>query len=356
MTLQGRYQNVVHTDATAELRPRFAFEGTAFITIYPGTAGAPLLGSGTIPLSHTHTYVSLDQATRFATATTRRNTQSLAADTSAVLNASVQRAIQRTLLIAPRLEAHMAVGARAALGPSGTELTGLVAGAARTFHSVAVQSHSLEPLLAGAQRTLAAFDTEGGAALGATVEQLPTTLHSIEAGGASLQTILGHLDPVARDLEPGLTDLAPTIEVTEPLLQRAAPTLTQSVPLVSSLRSALASGASASPPAARLLHGLAPSDSLLNSSLLPALYADTPLHVPAYLTLLNLFEGGAGAFSPFQTAASGPVPGHMGNGHFVRFDGHFYSGVGVPVPPCTLLDSVDPSLGTQLAKVGLCVQ
>jgi hypothetical protein len=46
----------------------------------------------------------------------------------------------------------------------------------------------------------------------------------------------------------------------------------------------------------------------------------------------------------------------MGNGHFVRFDGHFYSGVGVPVPQCTLLDSVSASLGAQLAKVGLCVQ
>jgi hypothetical protein len=105
-----------------------------------------------------------------------------------------------------------------------------------------------------------------------------------------------------------------------------------------------------------MLRTLNRSDALLNSSLLPALYADTPIHAPAYLAFLNLFEGGAGSFSPFQTDASGPPPGHMGNGHFVRFDGHFYSGVGVPVPPCTLLDSVSTSLGAQLAKVGLCAQ
>jgi ABC-type transporter Mla subunit MlaD len=357
MSLQSRYQNVIHTNATAELRPRFAFEGTAFITIYPGTAGAPLLGSATLPLSQTSTYVSLDEATRFATAPVRGSAAALAADASALLSGpGDQQAIQHVLRSAPSLERHIAVGARAAMGPTGTELSGLVRGAEQTIHAVATQNTNLEPLLAGAQRTFAAFETQGGTALGATVQRLGATLSSLQTGGASLITILGHLDPVARDLEPGLAALAPTIDVTEPLLRRAAPTLSESVPLVSSLRSALAAGAAASPPAGVLLRSLDQSDALLNSSLLPALYADTPLHVPAYLTLLNLFEGGAGAFGPFQTNASGPPPGHMGNGHFVRFDGHFYSGVGIPAPPCTLLDTVDASLASQLATVGLCVR
>jgi ABC-type transporter Mla subunit MlaD len=357
MTLQSRYQNVIHTNATAELRPRFAFEGTAFITIHPGTAGAPLLGTGTIPLSHTSTYTSLDEATRFASAPTRRSAASLAAEGSALLaSPSVQQAIQHVLRSVPPLAARIAVGARAAMGPTGTELAGLVRGAARTIHAVATQNANLEPMLVGAQRTFAAFETQGGAALGATVQKLPGTLSSLQAGGASLTTILSHLDPFARDLEPGLRALAPTIEVTQPLLARAAPTLSESVPLVSSLRSALSAGASASSPAGLMLRTLGQSDALLNSSLLPALHADTPLHVPAYLTFLNLFEGGAGAFSPFQNDTSGPPPGHMGNGHFVRFDGHFYSGVGIPAPPCTLLDTVDAGLAAQLANQGLCVR
>ena len=60
--------HALRADATAELRPRTPFEGTAFIDLHPGSADAPPLGGATIPLSHTSIYVGLYPALSFAVA------------------------------------------------------------------------------------------------------------------------------------------------------------------------------------------------------------------------------------------------------------------------------------------------
>src|SRR5207247_1140596 len=81
-----------------------------------------------------------------------------------------------------------------------------------------------------------------------------------------------------------------------------------------------------------------PSLDLLNDSLLPALHKPTAeLGIPSYLSFLNLFEGGGGASRPYQAQPS-RIPGMRGGqGHFMRFGLRFLTGVGIPLPPCSLL-------------------
>ena len=92
----------------------------------------------------------------------------------------------------------------------------------------------------------------------------------------------------------------------------------------------------------------------LDDSLLPALHRRTDeLGIPAYVSFLNLFGGGGGASKPFQTAAQ-TTPITPETGHFMRFGLRFLTGVGAPLPPCSLLERANSQLAAALAKGGAC--
>jgi hypothetical protein len=122
--------------------------------------------------------------------------------------------------------------------------------------------------------------------------------------------------------------------------------------VIGDLRAALHAGAGGAPATIALVHALDPTLNMLNDTLIPALLAPSKkLHVPSYLSFINLFEGGGGASAPYQT---GKEPGAMGAGHFMRFGFRFLTGIGLPLPPCTLLLKSSPALGNALEKAGLC--
>jgi hypothetical protein len=43
-----------------------------------------------------------------------------------------------------------------------------------------------------------------------------------------------------------------------------------------------------------------------------------------------------------------------GQGHFMRFGLRFLTGVGIPLPPCTLLGQVNQTLADELSSAGGC--
>jgi phospholipid/cholesterol/gamma-HCH transport system substrate-binding protein len=346
---------VVHADATAELRPHLPFEGTAYIDLQPGSPSAPRLGDRVLSMSHTSVYVPVQQALSVLTPPTRAATRADTAGLSSVLSGAGISGLQRTFGGAPALTATLAPAAAAALGSEGTELAGSVAGLARTVSAFDLHQSQLEPLLAQAADTTGALAVQSGAPLSATLAQLPETLSSLQSGSDALQGILDRLDPLAGELAPGLRALPVTLRATEPLLVQAAPVLRGALPLLVHLRRALDAGAASRPAADTLLRSLAPSLALLSRSLLPALLAPTAkLHVPAYLSFINLFEGGGGASQPFQNAAQAAMPGQTGIGHFMRFGARFFTGAGYPLPPCTLLTKVSPTLAKLFAQDGIC--
>jgi hypothetical protein len=93
------------------------------------------------------------------------------------------------------------------------------------------------------------------------------------------------------------------------------------------------------------VNALSPTLQTLQSTLLSALEAKTDLGTPAYLAFLGLFAGGGGASRPF---------GLDGQGHFMRFGLRFLTGLGLPLPPCSLLAAVSPAVATALEGVGGC--
>ncbi|WP_040599927.1 hypothetical protein, partial [Patulibacter medicamentivorans] len=119
-------------------------------------------------------------------------------------------------------------------------------------------------------------------------------------------------------------------------------------------RAALERAAAAAPATRALVARLAPTLRTLDGSLLPALAKPTPtLGLPSYLAFLNMFAGGGGASRYFQPAD--PRNGlQQGEGHFMRFQIRFLTGLGVPLPPCATISGLDAGLGKLLSGLELC--
>lgn len=344
----------IHADATAELRPRIAFEGTAFVELRAGSSASPPLGDSAIPREQTRNYVALDEALRFARPATRDAIAGTVRDLGAGLNGEGRAGLQGTLRAAPQLTRDLAVGARAARGPEGRELERALKGLATTTDALARNERDLVPLMRGAAATFAALDADGGLALDATLRELAPALTELDSGGRALDQLVAQLQPLAVELRPGLRALTPALDRLAPVLRDARPVLADARPFVADLRRALRAGGAAAAPARELLVTLKPTLRLLQSSLLPALHRPTALGLPAYLQFLTLFQGGGGASRPFQTPETGQPPENFGTGHFMRFGARFFTGAGYPAPPCALLDQVNPAAAEQAAAAGVC--
>lgn len=334
----------VYANATAKLRPRLAFEGTGFIELDPGTPARGEIGEEGIAKADTSSQVGLGDALRLARPDTREALKRDVRGLNAALTPAARAALQRTLRNGPALTRDLALGARAAQGPTRSELAGVVDGFARTVEGVQREEQSLAPVLRGARATLAAMNVDGDRALERTVAELPARLGGISAGARELRGVIDRLDPLSVDLRPGLERLAPTLARTRPLLSEARPVLRDLVPFARELRSAVDAGAESTPPTRRLLGEVRSTTSLLNDSLLPALTEPSRYGVPVYRQFFAMFQGGAGAFGAFQDDSSpdprcggptllNPTCQRLGNGHYARF-GAIFDIVRQPVLPC----------------------
>lgn len=330
----------VHTDATAELRPRLLFEGTSYVDLEPGSPGARPLGDSTLPVAQTSSAVSVADAVGVLDAPTRAAFQTDARELSSTFTAGAG-AMQHTLRRLPAVTRDTATAMTAARGHDG--LRRAVQGFARASRTVAAQRADLVPLADGLRRTARAAASP---ALDADLRALPPALDDVRSGADAASGILDRLDPLARDLQPGVERLAPTLDVVRPLLRAATPVLRGTGPLVEELRTTLAAAGRAAPGARRLLGAIDPSLRILSSTLLGALERRTSLGTPAYLAFLGLFAGGGGASRPF-------IPRE---GHFMRFGFRFLTGAGAPAPPCSLLAAVNAQLAAQLGQAGVCQQ
>jgi len=341
-------------DATAELRPRTAFEGTTFIDLRPGSSADGQLGARTIPLSRTHNFVALDEALSFAEPDVRAALSDDVRALASILDGEGGTGLRGTLRGAPALSRGLALGAHGARGRSQTELRGAVDGFARTIHAVAQEESALTPTLRGAAATLRAVDADGGAPLDRALSVLPRAVRDLDRGGRELERIVDRVDVVGGELRPGLRALAPTLDDVAPLVRAARPVLAQAPPLLRDLRRAVGGAGDGSAPAARLLRELDPTLKLLDSSLLPALNKKSGLELPAYLQFIALFQGGAGAFRPFLPKGSGLPLTDPGPGHFVRFNARFLTGIGAPLAPCSGIGRISPQAETLFSRTGMC--
>ena len=340
-------------DASVHLRPRTAFEGTAFIDLDPGSRAGGTLGDHVIPKAHTRDFVALDEALRFAVPDVRNAISSDVQSLSRILRPEGQDGLRGTLSGAPALTRRLAIGAHAARGRTQTELRGAVEGFADTVHAVAREQASLVPVLHGARRTLAALNADAGAPLDRSLSSLPSTLADLDSGGRALTGLVDRVEVVGGELRPGLRELKSTLDDVTPLVRSARPVLTRTRPFLRDLRTGLHAGGRGSAAASRLLRTLDPTIALLDSSLLPALEKPTGLGVPSYLQFISLFQGGAGAFRPYTKGQGVPLI-NSGPGHFTRFSARFFTGIGAPLAPCASVGRISAQAETLLSRTSLC--
>ena len=343
-----RDADAVHRDATAQLRPRLMFEGTAFVDLTAGSPGAPALGDAVLPLDRTRTSVSLADAFDLLGPRPAAALRTDARELRRTLAPDAAAALRGTLATAPAMTRDLSAVGAAALGPHGDDLRRTVAGTARVAAAVSGRRGDLLALARGAQRTAAAVRGSDGA-LGMALERLPATLGSLRDGGAALAGVMQRLRPLAVAARPGAAQLAPTLRTLRPLLREAQPVVRAARPLVDDLDATLRAARTAAGPTRALLGATSPTVAIFANGLLDALERKTALGTPAYLAFLGLFAGGGGASRPFD-AASNP----RGAGHFMRFGFRFLSGAGTPAPPCTLLDKADAQLANALYAAGGC--
>jgi virulence factor Mce-like protein len=344
----------VHDDARADLRPHTLFEGSAFVDLHPGSPSAAELEEGSvIPKSQTSVYVSLDEALRVLREPNRKALKGAVGSTAKVLRGKGVEGLRRTLGAAPELLRQLGPTARALRGPEGDELAGAIRGLAGTVAAVGSREAHLAPLVQRANRTLAALDTEAGAALDRALAALPGGLEELERGGEDLTRLVDALDRAAVELEPAVVELAPLLRDSQPLLRRSSPIIRAATPLISGLRTTLARAARSAPPIRKALENLRPAGKLLAESVLPSFTADGTLGIPVYAQLVQAFAGGAATARTYQTPAQNP----NGAGHIIRAGGYLdpqgLAG-GVATPSCALVAQLNPELADQLEVIGLC--
>jgi ABC-type transporter Mla subunit MlaD len=335
----------IHRDATIALQPRMMFEGTAYVALTPGSPTAPPLGHRVIPTAHSTTYVPVDDALSVLRAPVRHDVGAIAQTASGVLSHDAPSQLRDTIAAAPDLTRQAAAVGSAARGTHATELRSAVGSLARVASAVAEQSPAVRSSLQTSTRTAAAADVNGGGPLGQALDALPATAAELRTGADATTTIVERAQRLIPQLDPAARELAPTIAAVRPLLRRTT-TVTRALgPVLSDAQTALAGAARSARPARSAIAALQPTLGIFQHTLLAALAQPTDLGDPAYLAFLGLFAGGGGASRPF---------GVDGQGHFMRFGLRFLTGAGQPLPPCTLLAKVSPSLAKTLAAAGGC--
>jgi phospholipid/cholesterol/gamma-HCH transport system substrate-binding protein len=336
---------VVHRDATVSLRPRLMVAGTAYVELTLGSPSAPPLGDAVIPRARTSTYVPLADALSVLQPSVRGDVHAVAGAFGGLLSAHAPAQLRDTIAAAPGLTSDAALVAGAARGPHSVELRAAVGSLAHVASAVASQAPALGASLGEAARTAAAVDVGGGVPADRTLVALPGTASALDSGARAASAVVGQLQTLVPRLQPGVAQLTPTLAAVRPLLVRAVPVLRGLYPVLGDAHTALAGAAGGSGAGLSAVRALAPTLQIFQSTLLSALEQPTDLGTPAYLAFLGLFAGGGGASRPF---------GVDGQGHFMRFGLRFLTGVGLPLPPCTLLNKVSPALGVALQTAGGC--
>jgi ABC-type transporter Mla subunit MlaD len=335
----------VHRDATVALQPRMMFEGTAYVELTLGSPAAPALGDAVIPSSQTATYVPLDDALSFLRAPIRRDVGEISQTAAGVLSRDAPAQLRNALAAAPDLTRDAAVVPAAARGTHAVELRSAVGSLSRVASAMAEQAPALGSSLGDSSRTAAALDTAAGRPLAETLDALPGTAEDLRTGADATTAIIAQAARLIPHLQPGVRQLEPTLTRVRPLLRRASVVTSALGPVLADAQRAIAGASRSAAPARAAIAALQPTLGIFQRTLLTALEQPTDLGDPAYLAFLGLFAGGGGASRPF---------GVDGQGHFMRFGLRFLTGAGQPLPPCTLLAKLSPSLAKTLATAGGC--
>jgi virulence factor Mce-like protein len=240
-TVEGKGQPV-HNDAFAAIRPRIFLEGNFFIDLSPGSPSAPDLSSGdTIPVSHTSTWVQIDEVLTALQAPVRADLSHLLESYGTALTHKPTAAEDETQL--PEVQGKSGAAAlngafhyggdagkysaqvtNALLGTQPHDLSKLVAGAGRAFGALSRHEEDLKGLIVNFDVFTGALASQS-ANLSATVQHLAPTLKTFHSSLVSLNRTLPPLRAWAIELRPSVAELPAWIAAGRPWIEQAKPLL-----------------------------------------------------------------------------------------------------------------------------------
>jgi phospholipid/cholesterol/gamma-HCH transport system substrate-binding protein len=232
----------IHSDATLKIRPRIFLEGNWFVELQPGSPSAKTLSSGaTIPVTQTSDPVQLDQVLDALNTDTRANLQDFligygdaltrkptpadnAEQDPDVRGLNAAQALNKTYHRAPSALRGSAIVNQAVGGTEEHDLSKLIASIGKVTAALNVHEQQLSEWIPNFNAFFHSFAAQS-ASLSATVAQLPSSLHSIDRGFASLDAAFPSIRTFSLDIIPGVKQTPATISAALPWIEQVQASL-----------------------------------------------------------------------------------------------------------------------------------
>jgi phospholipid/cholesterol/gamma-HCH transport system substrate-binding protein len=253
MQIDPEYRGMIHTDATALLRPRTGLKDM-FLDLRPGSSGAPVAADGwTLPIAATAPDVNLDEVLSELDTRTRDYLKLLISDAGRGLKG---RGLDLREVFARFEPIHRDVArVNGAVAQRRQNLRRLIHSLNQLNGELAAHGQDLTGLVDASEAVLHQFATEQ-ANVSSAVSELPSalaqttdTLGRVQRFAEALRPAADHLIPAARALPAANAAVIPLGREGAPLLRNdIRPFVREARPLVKDLRPA-AHGLAASTPA-----------------------------------------------------------------------------------------------------------
>lgn len=264
--IQQKYRHLIHTDATALLRPRTGLDDM-FLELNPGRSPSPVAKPGfTIPMSDTLPDIDLDQVLSELDSDSRGYLDQL-------INGAGQGLKNRGGELAQVLERFEPTHAdlarlNGAVATRGADLQQLVDALARLNTAMAAKQTQIEQLIRASATVFHAFSSEDGSVskaislLPGTLKQTTATLQQVKTFADQLGPASSSLIPAAKALPAANTALSALAKPSTPIIKnQIRPFVAAAQPVIKQLVKPAARLASATPNLQTTFHVV---NSLLN--------------------------------------------------------------------------------------------
>jgi phospholipid/cholesterol/gamma-HCH transport system substrate-binding protein len=252
MDIDRKYADMIHTDATALLRPKTGLKDM-FIQIDPGTDDAPVAKENwTIPIDSTSPDVNPDEILSTLDSDTRDYLRLLISDAGRGLKgrSGDLRDLFRRFEPTHRDLAKV----NGAIAERRTNLRRLIHSLNELNGELASHGKDVSSLVSASSAVMRAFASEEQN-ISAAVSELPSTLQQTTTSLGQVQRFADVLGPTAERLRPAARALDPANEAVKPFAEEATPLLAKDIrpfvrearPLVRDLRPAAVQVADAAP-------------------------------------------------------------------------------------------------------------
>ncbi len=253
MQIDERYKHLIHTDATALLRPRTGLKDM-FIEVDPGSKNAPIAKPGyTIPVSNTNPDVNTDEILASLDADTREYLDLLVNGAGQGLKGNGGNELAQVL---ERFEPTHQDLARLnkALAVRGEDLRQLVNSLQRLNSALAAKQSQIVSLVDSSSKVFRAFASEDGN-IEKSISLLPGTLSQTTSTLAKVQSFANQLGPTATKLLPAARALPAANQALTALAEPSTPIIKNQIrpfviaarPVVRNLRPAAVNLSKATP-------------------------------------------------------------------------------------------------------------